>query len=51
LVGTNRIIEDGLTEDESVIVKGIQRARPGIPVTPAPVAENKAETSEAPAAE
>ncbi|RKX47020.1 MAG: efflux transporter periplasmic adaptor subunit [Verrucomicrobia bacterium] len=32
LVDTNRIVEEGLTADERVIVEGIQRARPGIEV-------------------
>jgi RND family efflux transporter MFP subunit len=29
-----RVIQDGLKPDELVIVNGIQRARPGVPVTP-----------------
>jgi len=33
LVGSDRIIEEGLTADDRVIVEGIQRARPGITVT------------------
>lgn len=33
-VGDRRIIEDGLGGTEQVIVRGLQRARPGIPVTP-----------------
>ena len=32
LVGSDRIVEDGLSGDDRVIVKGIQRARPGIAV-------------------
>lgn len=32
-VDTMRIIEDGLTAEDTVIVKGLQRARPGIAVT------------------
>lgn len=54
LVGTERIILDGLKGDERIIVNGIQRARPGIPVRvagaetqPAPAEEKEA----APAAE
>ena len=31
------IIADGLKEGESVILEGLQRVRPGAPVTPAPV--------------
>jgi RND family efflux transporter MFP subunit len=48
-VNADRVIMEGLTGDERVIVQGIQRARPGIPVrlaadasetsTPAPTAE------------
>jgi multidrug efflux pump subunit AcrA (membrane-fusion protein) len=30
--GTLRIVEEGLTLDDAVIVNGLQRARPGIPV-------------------
>ena len=29
-----RLIEDGLTPDDLYIVKGLQRARPGLPVKP-----------------
>ncbi|MCK4563396.1 MAG: efflux RND transporter periplasmic adaptor subunit [Verrucomicrobia bacterium] len=32
LVGANRIVEEGLTAEERVIIEGIQRARPGIEV-------------------
>ncbi|RKX38674.1 MAG: efflux transporter periplasmic adaptor subunit [Verrucomicrobia bacterium] len=32
LVGSNRIVEEGLAADERVIVEGTQRARPGIEV-------------------
>lgn len=32
LVGTNRIVTEGLSPDDRIIVQGIQRARPGIPV-------------------
>lgn len=32
LVGSNRIVEEGLQPEDRVIVEGIQRARPGIPV-------------------
>lgn len=40
LVGTDRIITEGLDGTEQVIVNGIQRARPGIPVRiAAPAAE------------
>ncbi len=34
LVDGMRVIEEGLTGDERYIVKGLQRARPGLPVTP-----------------
>lgn len=33
-IGGMRIIQKGLTKDERVIVNGIQKARPGSPVTP-----------------
>lgn len=32
LVGSDRIIEEGVTTNDQVIVEGVQRARPGIPV-------------------
>ncbi len=31
-----RIIRDGLSEDDRIIINGLQRARPGSPVTPEP---------------
>lgn len=34
LVGSNRIVEEGLEPDDRIIVEGIQRARPGIAVNP-----------------
>lgn len=34
LVAEGRIVEDGLKADSRVIVSGVQRARPGAPVTP-----------------
>ena len=34
-----RVIEQGLSADDSVIVNGIQRARPGITVNPRPAEE------------
>ncbi len=34
LEGTLRVIEEGLTKDEWVVVNAIQRARPGAKVTP-----------------
>ena len=33
-VGDKRVIESGLTPADRVIVKGLQRVRPGVPVTP-----------------
>lgn len=48
LVGTDRIITDGLADDEQIIVNGIQRARPGIKVS---IAQPAAEKEAAPAAE
>lgn len=47
-VDAYRIITDGLTGDEQVIVNGIQRARPGIPVR---LSDAAAPTPEAAAAE
>jgi len=32
MVGSNRIVEEGLTSEDRIIVEGIQRARPGITV-------------------
>ena len=29
-----RIVRNGLSKDDTIIVKGLQRARPGAPVTP-----------------
>ena len=36
LQGDRRVIKDGITADDRVIVNGIMRARPGIKVTPVP---------------
>ena len=36
LQGDRRVIKEGLTPDDRVIVNGIMRARPGIKVTPVP---------------
>jgi multidrug efflux system membrane fusion protein len=33
-----RVIEDGLTAGERIVVNGLQRVRPGMPITPQPVA-------------
>jgi multidrug efflux system membrane fusion protein len=38
-----RIVEEGLKEDEKIIVNGLQRARPGAPVTPELVEMNAKE--------
>ena len=53
IVGTDRIIVSGLAADERIIVAGLQRARPGIPVRVAPSAAQQpvAEKEAAPAAE
>ncbi len=52
LVGTDRIIIEGLQAGEQVIVEGIQRARPGIPVRIAQSQAQPADEKEAaPAAE
>lgn len=37
LVDGLRVIEAGLQGDETVVVKGVQRVRPGAPVTPRPI--------------
>lgn len=37
IFGGLRVVKSGLTKDDRVIVVGIQRARPGTPVTPEPV--------------
>lgn len=37
--GSQWVIEKGLQPGETVIVEGLQRARPGLPVTPTPVAQ------------
>lgn len=50
LSGTNRVITDGLSGDEQIIVNGIQRARPGIPVRITQTAP-KTDPTAAPAAE
>ena len=42
-VGGLRIIEEGLSEGESVVVNGLQRVRPGTPVTPTAVPMEKAD--------
>ncbi|VGO17871.1 Solvent efflux pump periplasmic linker SrpA [Pontiella desulfatans] len=52
LTGTDRIITDGLTGEEQVIVNGLQRARPGIPVrVAAPAKTPSTEEAAAPATE
>jgi membrane fusion protein (multidrug efflux system) len=35
-IGADVVIEDGLTDGETVITEGVQRVRPGQPVNPAP---------------
>jgi RND family efflux transporter MFP subunit len=42
LVGSIRIVEEGLSIDDRVIIEGIQRARPGIPVRIAEPAQKPA---------
>ena len=41
LVDGLRVINDGLTAGETVVVNGLQRVRPGMPVTPQRVAMNE----------
>lgn len=36
-----RVIETGITADDRIIVEGLQRARPGLTVSPVPAAEQK----------
>jgi hypothetical protein len=36
LVEGMRVIEEGISPAESYVVNGLQRARPGLPVTPQP---------------
>lgn len=43
LVGGLRVIEDGLQAGESIVVNGLQRVRPGSPVTPSSVPMEKAD--------
>ena len=50
LSGNDWIIADGLKGGEQVIVNGLQKARPGSPVTPVPVGSKPAVASAAPAA-
>jgi len=42
LVGTNRIVTEGVTAEDQVIVQGLQRARPGIEVRIAAAKETEA---------
>lgn len=41
LVDGLRVVDDGLTAGETVVVNGLQRVRPGMPVTPQRVAMNE----------
>lgn len=40
LVGTMRVITEGICPEDQVIINGIQRARPGSPVTPMPLSSS-----------
>jgi len=42
LVGTNRIVTEGITAEDRIIVQGLQRARPGIEVRVAAAKETEA---------
>ncbi|MEQ8213694.1 MAG: efflux transporter periplasmic adaptor subunit, partial [Smithellaceae bacterium] len=44
------VILDGLKPGERVVVEGIQKVRPGMPVTPKPFVEKQAETKVMPEA-
>lgn len=46
-VGGLRIIKQGLTGNESIVVNGLQRVRPTMQITPNPVAMTSAETLQA----
>lgn len=41
LVGTNRVIRSGLTKEDQVIINGLAKVRPGMPVAPAAPAPAK----------
>jgi multidrug efflux system membrane fusion protein len=41
VIGGMRIVTSGLTPDDSVIVNGVQRVRPGVPVAPTRVAMDR----------
>ncbi|MBX9608318.1 MAG: efflux RND transporter periplasmic adaptor subunit [Gammaproteobacteria bacterium] len=47
-VGGLRVIEDGLQAGESIVVNGLQRVRPGSPVTPSSVPMEKADQAATP---
>lgn len=42
-----RVVRNGLTADSQVIIEGMQRARPGAPVSPSPKSEQEASSAEA----
>lgn len=52
-IGSMRVVEEGLNAGERIIVKGVQRLRPGMPVVPEEVSltDEKAEVPQAPVAE
>jgi RND family efflux transporter MFP subunit len=45
LVGENRVIRTGLAKDDSVIINGLAKVRPGMPVDAKPAEKKVAETS------
>jgi RND family efflux transporter MFP subunit len=47
-VGELRVIEAGISSEDRVITSGIQRARPGLKVTPEEAAQQKAATGQTP---
>jgi multidrug efflux system membrane fusion protein len=45
LVGENRVIRTGLAKDDSVIVNGLAKVRPGMPVDAKPAEKKVAEAT------
>ncbi len=44
LIGDKRVIRSGVTKDENVIINGLAKVRPGMPVAPMPPEKKVAET-------
>ena len=43
LIGDKRVIRSGVTKDETVLINGLAKVRPGMPVTPMPPEKKVAE--------